>query len=119
MTELIQAEYPISGVVHVRLNRPEKHNALSLEMVDTFSNIIRQIEEKTANRVLLITGAGASFCAGMDLAAACNIEGKKVLLEKIQALYTALARTSLITIAAVHGATLAGGAGVAACCDFI
>ena len=53
-------------VTTLTLNRPDKRNALSFEMVEEFMRALEEIEHSDAE-ILIVTGAGKAFCAGMDL----------------------------------------------------
>lgn len=104
------------------LNRPEKRNAISFELID---DLVRALEEvgKSDAIVLIVTGAGKAFCSGMDL------ENLKALLgrtpeqnlqdsETMVQLFRSLYEFPKVTIAAVNGAAVAGGTGLALLCDF-
>src|SRR5580658_896431 len=74
-------------------------------------------------RVLVLTGAGEAFCSGLDLTALQAMQDKSAAnhradAERITRLFRALYELPMPTIAAVHGAALAGGAGLAIICDF-
>ena len=101
-----------------KLNRPEKRNALNASLLQALTTSLQ--EAKKANiRTLILQGEGSLFCAGMDLKEASD----PILAEKIsKGLSLALkelASAPFVTIAAVHGAALAGGAGLASACDFV
>jgi len=109
-------------VATLTLNRPEKRNAISFELID---DLLRALEEVNASDalVLIVTGAGKAFCAGMDL------ENLKALLgrtpeqnvqdsETMVRLFRSLYEFPKVTIAAVNGPAIAGGTGLALLCDF-
>ena len=56
------------GVAQVRLNRADKHNAMSLEMFVAIGELLERLAREPAVRVVVLAGAGESFCAGLDLA---------------------------------------------------
>jgi enoyl-CoA hydratase len=58
---------PEPGLGLIKLNRPERLNAISLEMLDDLHRLFDKIREDEAMRVLIVTGAGRGFCAGADL----------------------------------------------------
>ena len=104
------------------LNRPEKRNAISTAMTNEFAAALAEIAAGPA-RVMILTGAGKAFCAGMDL------EGLRELAEqtpernyedscRMAALFHRLYSFPKPTIAAVNGHALAGGCGLATLCDF-
>jgi methylglutaconyl-CoA hydratase len=106
----------------VTLNRPEKRNALSFEMIGEFLAALNEIE-KSAAQVLIVTGAGKAFCAGMDLDELRSLTGKSPdenLADswRMAELFRRLYEFPKPTIAAVNGAAIAGGTGLATMCDF-
>jgi len=106
------------------LNRPEDRNALNPELVETLTGELRVAVEDEAVRVIVLTGAGKSFCAGADLKvmSSLQIATSRENLEdcrRLMALYRDLARCPKPVVAAVNGHALAGGCGLAALCDII
>lgn len=106
-------------VTTLTLNRPAKRNALNADLLQQFCDAIHRLEGDRTQRVLVVRGAGTVFCAGMDLAEAAIPEQAERSAGLIEAALRALAATRLITIAGVHGAAIAGGAGLMAACDFV
>src|SRR5437763_16939759 len=111
-----------AGVATVTLNRPEKRNALSIELLNELFAALDEIERSEA-QVLILTGAGTAFCAGMDLeelkmltgkSHAESIEDSRRIAHLVRRLYD----FPRPTIAAVNGAAIAGGTGLATMCDF-
>src|SRR6516225_7157787 len=109
-------------VATITLNRPEKRNAISFELID---DLLRALDEvaKSDAIVLILTGAGKAFCSGMDL------DNLKALLGRtpdenrqdsatMVRLFRSLYEFPKITIAAVNGPAIAGGTGLALLCDF-
>ena len=117
----IQIAYD-SGIATVTLNRPEKRNAVSFELVAELMKAMDEIEASPA-AVVLLTGAGKAFCAGLDLDELKSLLGK-TQEENVKdsatmaALFRRLYDFPKPTIAAVNGAALAGGTGLATMCDF-
>jgi methylglutaconyl-CoA hydratase len=109
-------------VALIALNRPEKRNALSFELLSELMNVLDEVERSRA-QVLIITGAGKAFCAGLDLEELKGLLGKtheenlkdSAFMAK---LFRRIYEFSLPTIAAVNGAAIAGGTGIATMCDF-
>jgi enoyl-CoA hydratase/carnithine racemase len=66
---------PREGILVVALNRPEKLNALTFEMFDELRRLCRETAADDSVRVLVLTGEGRGFCAGLDLAAAATLPG--------------------------------------------
>jgi methylglutaconyl-CoA hydratase len=113
----------ISGdLATITLNRPEKRNALSPEMLSDITQALAQVESSAA-RILIVTGAGKSFCAGIDLDAlqASATLSPEESLEDARGFARFFRRFWSFpkpTIAAVNGAAIAGGFGIATLCDF-
>jgi methylglutaconyl-CoA hydratase len=112
-------EKPNSKITIVTLNRPERRNALTIEMLNELVAVIKMASDEHQERILILRGAGAAFCAGLDLKEAANVKGAHATAEMVARTLVALIETKLITIAAVHGAAVAGGAGIMSACDFV
>jgi methylglutaconyl-CoA hydratase len=117
----IQLTYD-SGAATITLNRPEKRNAISYELIE---DLLRAFEEvaKSSAQILILTGAGTAFCSGMDLEnlkaliGRCpeqNLKDSGTMVQLFRSLY----EFPKVTIAAVNGAAIAGGTGLAVLCDF-
>jgi methylglutaconyl-CoA hydratase len=106
------------AVTTVTLNRPEKRNALNLALLARLSDTIAAAEAEPTRRVLVLRGAGPVFCAGLDLAEAAQPEQAHESAQRVADALRRLSGTRLVTIAAVHGAAMAGGAGLMSACDF-
>lgn len=116
---LVLVERATPHVTHVTLNRPERRNALTIELM---TELIRAFDAATADetqRVLVLRGAGPAFCAGMDLNETRDASHAHESAESVAKTLLAISQTRLITIAAVHGAAVAGGAGIMSACDFV
>jgi len=110
------------GVATITLNRPEKRNAVSFQLVDELLSALGEIERSSA-QVVIITGAGKAFCAGMDLDELKSLLGKSQEenvrdSSRMARLFRTLYEFPTPTIAAVNGAAIAGGTGLATMCDF-
>jgi len=119
--ETIQLAYE-SGVATITLNRPEKRNAISFELIDDLLRALDDVETSGA-LVLILTGAGKAFSSGMDLddlkaligrTREQNLKDSETMVRLFRALY----EFPKVTIAAVNGAAIAGGTGLALLCDF-
>jgi methylglutaconyl-CoA hydratase len=111
-----------SAVATITLNRPEKRNAISSEMIEDLLGALGAVEAGPA-RVLILTGAGKAFCSGMDLEALKSLAGQSPLenLEdsgRMAKLFRRIWSYPKPTIAAVNGPAIAGGCGIATLCDF-
>ena len=109
-------------VATITLNRPEKRNAVSFQLVEDLIGALAAID-KSDSQVVIITGAGKAFCAGLDLEELKSLIGKSQEQNlKDSATMANLFRTIYDfrkpTIAAVNGAAIAGGTGIATMCDF-
>src|SRR5947207_11713739 len=114
---LIEKQSP--QITMVTLNRPERRNALTLELLNELVAAIKVSSDQTSERVLILRGAGAAFCTGLDLKEAADPKKAHATAEMVANTLVALSQTRLITIAAVHGAAVAGGAGIMSACDFV
>src|SRR5207247_7968017 len=80
---------------------------------------INVTSDQPNERVLILRGAGAAFCTGLDLKEAADQTKAHATAEMVAKTLVTLAETRLVTIAAVHGAAVAGGAGIMSACDFV
>jgi len=109
-------------ITTITLNRPDKRNAMSAAMIAEIQTALDEIE-KSHTRVVILTGAGRAFCSGMDLemlaamaqqSPAENQEDSRRMAKMFRRIWS----FSRPMIAAVNGAALAGGCGIATLCDF-
>ncbi len=114
---LIEKQTPQIAII--TLNRPERRNALTLELLNELIAAIKVASDEPHERVLILRGAGAAFCTGLDLKEAANPKNAHATAEMVAKTLVTLSQTRLITIAAVHGAAIAGGAGIMSACDFV
>ena len=109
-----------SGIATLTLNRPDKRNAISYELID---DLIRALDEvrNSSTGILILTGAGKAFCSGMDLdnlkgligrTPEQNLADSRTMVSLFRSLY----EFPKPTIAAVNGAAIAGGTGLALLC---
>ena len=103
----------------ITLNRPERRNALTIELMTELTAAIEAAGADPTQRVLILRGAGKAFCTGLDLEAAADDSKAHATAEMVARMLLALAQTRLVTIATVHGAAVAGGAGIMSACDFV
>jgi methylglutaconyl-CoA hydratase len=110
------------AVATITLNRPEKRNAISFELIEDVLRALAEVATSDAI-VLILTGAGEAFCSGMDLknlkdlvgrTAEQNVEDSRTMVRLFRSLY----EFPKVTIAAVNGPAIAGGTGIALLCDF-
>jgi len=113
-----------SCIATIKINRPEVRNALSKEVIIKITEYLEHLELDPLIRVVVLTGAGDHFCAGVDLSwmhAAITYSEKEnyqdaKLLEKMLRLLNNLNKP---TICVVQGCAFAGAIGLIACCDFV
>src|SRR6266516_2759788 len=114
---LIEQKSP--QITVLTLNRPERRNALTLELMTELCSAVNVASEQPQQRVLILRGAGAAFCTGLDLKEAADTTKAHATAEMVANTLIAVSQTRLVTIAAVHGAAVAGGAGIMSACDFV
>jgi methylglutaconyl-CoA hydratase len=119
--QTIQVEYG-TGTALIMLNRPDRRNAISFQLVEELMAAFEEIEQSPAQAVIL-SGAGKAFCAGMDLEELKSLVGKTQEENvrdsaRMAGLFRRLYDFPRPTIAAVNGAAIAGGTGLAMMCDF-
>jgi methylglutaconyl-CoA hydratase len=106
-------------VTTLTLNRPEQRNALNSGLLEELTAALAAAEADPAQRLLVLRGAGPVFCSGLDLHEAVQPDRPTALAGLVERALAALAASRLISIAAVQGAALAGGAGLMSACDFV
>ncbi|MCV7192986.1 crotonase/enoyl-CoA hydratase family protein [Mycolicibacterium brumae] len=121
-------DYEVTGdVAHVRLNRPEKHNALTLDMIDDLAKAADRAAKDRSIRAVVLNGAGESFCSGLDFASAGKERGRimRNLIPKrhtaanaFQAAGWAWRSVPVPVIAVVTGHCYGGGLQIALGADF-
>jgi methylglutaconyl-CoA hydratase len=113
-----------SGIARIMLDRPEKRNALNPELIGELANALANSGQDESVRVVVITGAGADFCSGADLAgldqtADAGVLGHIETARELAAVFLAIRHHPRPVVAAVRGRALAGGCGLATACDLI
>ncbi|AGB70421.1 MULTISPECIES: crotonase/enoyl-CoA hydratase family protein [Rhizobium] len=112
------------GVAYLTLTRAEKHNALSAEMIDDLTAATNELAHDKAVRVVVLTGEGASFCAGGDLGWMrvqfdATRDGRMVEARRLAMLFKTLNELPKPLIARVHGNAFGGGIGILSVCDMV
>src|SRR5438094_582114 len=115
----VLVEQQDSRVSVLTLNRPERRNALTIELLTELVAAIEAAAADDNKRVLILRGAGQAFCAGLDLQETTELEKAHRSAEMVAKSLLAISETRLITIAQIHGAAVAGGAGLMSACDFV
>src|SRR3984957_16188990 len=111
-----------NGIATITLNRPDKRNAISFELIDELLHALDEVAKSDAI-VVILTGAGKAFSSGMDLENLKTLIGRSPEQnlqdsETMVRLFRTLYEFPKVTIAAVNGAAIAGGPGLALLCDF-
>src|SRR4051795_6995083 len=99
--------------------RPERRNALTIELMTELTDAVDEADRNATQRILILRGAGKAFCTGLDLAEVSQSEKAHESAGLVAKMLLAVSQTRLVTIAAVHGAAVAGGAGIMSACDFV
>lgn len=104
------------------LNRPDVHNAFDEPLIAELTQAYTELSQDATVRVIILRGAGKSFCAGADLnwmrrMADYTQEENLEDARRLEALFAAIAGCPQVTIARIQGAAMGGGAGLAAVCD--
>ena len=106
------------AVAQVTLNRPEKRNALSLDLRARLTDELNALARDPDIRCVVLTGAGSAFCAGMDTTEfGGDREHKKRIVELSVGLFRALGNFPKPVVAAINGPAVAGGFALALLCD--
>ena len=110
------------GIAVLTLNQPARRNPMSEQMGQELAETLDGIEGREDVRVLVLRGAGESFCAGGDMAlieanARREVEARRQVMRAYYDRYLSLLRLPIPTIAAVHGHAVGGGLALALTCD--
>ncbi|HTV88999.1 MAG TPA: enoyl-CoA hydratase-related protein [Stellaceae bacterium] len=118
MTILIEKH---SGYRRITLNRPERLNALNIEMADALTAALDAAEADKSCRALLLTGAGRGFCAGQDLNEIVDLPAREIaaLIDHYHPLIRRLHASPLPIVGAVNGVAAGAGANLALACDIV
>jgi methylglutaconyl-CoA hydratase len=118
-------QYGLDGAIaRVTLNRPEKRNALNDELIGGLKDALRRADHNQEVRAVVLSGAGADFCSGADLAALQKISTATVAenladARSLMELFLLVRAVRVPVISAVRGRALAGGCGLALACDMV
>lgn len=111
-------ERPNEATAILTLNRPQRRNALTIELLQALCESLNMLASEATCRVVILRGNGPAFCAGLDLQESADPSIAEMGAEWVSRTLQTLSHSPLVTIAAVHGAAFAGGAGLLASCDF-
>ncbi len=107
------------GVTTLWLNRPDKRNALNVPLLEQLCAGVAAASADPAVRAIVLRGRGTVFCAGLDMAEAQDQAVSHHSAELVAQMLETVYHAPKVTIAAVHGAALAGGAGLMSACDIV
>jgi enoyl-CoA hydratase/carnithine racemase len=116
-------EYSITDRVGLlTLNRPERRNAFTLEMIDQWAEILREARSDDSVHVVLVTGSGGAFCAGVDLddfaaQRTSTLADKQLLSDRVHRVAVAMQDLDKPVLAAVDGVAVGAGMDIALMCD--
>lgn len=119
MSILVERSGPVATVT---LNRPEVHNAFDAAMIGALRAAVEELAGDAAVRIVVLTGAGESFCAGGDMrwmqdAMSWTREQNIADADALAAMFEAVWTCPKVVIGRINGAAIGGGAGLVACCD--
>ena len=114
----VLVERPADGVLLITINRPERHNSLLLPMFEELSQVWADVERDDETRVVVVTGAGRAFCAGMDIAAPDpTAEQALAVLESERRRISTVLRIEKPIISAINGPAVGYGLSTALLAD--
>src|SRR3954447_2519109 len=106
----------------VTLNRPEVHNALSMQLSNELIDALERLRDSDMVKVVVIQGAGRSFCAGDDITEMLGWGNANGIMRRVagyQRMANTLEELDKVTIAAVDGPAVGGGLEITMVCDFV
>ncbi|PYK43971.1 MAG: enoyl-CoA hydratase/isomerase family protein [Verrucomicrobia bacterium] len=109
---VVLVEKKTPNITVITLNRPDRRNALSIQLLTELIASIKLASDETRERILILRGAGMAFCTGLDLKEAQDQTKAHATADLVAHVLGALNDARPVTIAAVHGAAVAGGAGI-------
>lgn len=118
-TKLVSVDYPEKEICVLTLRRPDKRNALNVELLEGLCGHLDEAIKTRSLRACILAAEGPSFCSGMDLYDAVDpfkVECSAVLIAH---LLTSLTTAPFVTIGAAQGVAAGGGAGILSACDLV
>src|SRR5438445_12759590 len=106
---LIEKQSP--QITVVTLNRPQRRNSLTIELLNELVASIKVASDQADERVLILRGSGAAFCTGLDLKEAADRKKAHMTAELVAKALSTLAETRRVTMAAVDGGASRSGSG--------
>jgi len=117
--EVVTCRREAEGVAVVTIDRPERRNALNLDVKERIARIVEGLAADQAVRVIVLTGAGGYFVAGTDIAEMATMTPAQHTALATDRVFTVLRQCPKTLVAAVEGYALGGGCELALCCDLI
>jgi methylglutaconyl-CoA hydratase len=122
--ETLQIDTTPTGIATLTLNRPDKRNALSTQMITELTDFAHKISAMRGARAIVLRGAGTVFCAGGDLGwmqaqIAADRAERMTEARKLAMMFKALNDMPVPLIGQVHGAAMGGGVGLLCVCDVV
>jgi methylglutaconyl-CoA hydratase len=117
MSKLVLTNNENAGISIVTINRPEKRNALSLELIKELTETIQEVSNKTDVRAMILTASENIFSAGLDIVELANSANLEQFSRNLATLLKLIYELPIITIAAVIGGAHGGGGGLVLACD--
>jgi enoyl-CoA hydratase/carnithine racemase len=121
--EMSEISFTVEDRVGVlTLNRPERKNAFTFAMIETWAQILRDVHSDSTLRAIVLTGAGGAFCSGVDLDDFSRLglnplDRKRQLTDQVHQVALAMERLDKPVIAAVDGVAVGAGLDMALMCD--
>jgi enoyl-CoA hydratase len=109
-------------VARVTLNRPERHNALSMQLSEELTAVLETVRDSRTVKVLVLGGAGGTFCSGDDITEMWQWGNANEIMRRVrgyQRMADTLADLDKTTVAAVDGFAVGGGLEITMACDFV
>ncbi len=107
-----------ASIAQITLKREEKRNALCLDLMEELTAAFEALAKQEAMRIVILQGTGSVFCAGLDLQESADHALVEKMAQHVARLLKTIYTSPLVTIAAVQGDAIAGGAGIVAACDY-
>lgn len=116
---MIEVERPENKIAILKLNRPEKLNALNLEVLRELNRVVEELEKDSEILCVIITGEGRAFCAGADIDQMLDMDPIEAMefSETGQNILSKIENSKKVYIAAINGYALGGGCEIAMACD--
>lgn len=119
MSAVVLTDLSDPAIARITMNRPEKRNALSSELIAALTDAFADASRDRNRRAIVVRGEGKSFCAGLDLEEMGREGSAEKAATALSKLYQTMADSPCVTIAAAHGAAFGGGVGLIAASDIV